>query len=60
MNQASEWVYEVWIKLPFGFGLIRLKDKFRHLQYHKYGIWRKTVEGNITHERLYWPKSYTK
>jgi hypothetical protein len=62
MSQACEWVYEVWLKLPFGFAIIRLKDKFERLgQYHKYGIWRKT-EGPIGtfRERLYWPRSYIK
>jgi len=59
---AVEWVYEVWLKLPFGFAIIRLKEKFNRLsQYNKWGLWRKTERplGYIT-ERLYWPKSFYK
>ncbi len=58
MSYAVEWIYEVVLKLPKGFRIVRLKNRFSHLKYHRFALHRKTENPIGTyHERYYWPKT---
>lgn len=53
MSGPAEWVYKVWLPLPFGYAVLRLQDKFSHLNYVKWVFWRKQKLG-VGHFREYY------
>jgi len=64
MSGAVEWVFEIFLKLPMGFAIIKLKDKYKdkRLGFAKWALWSKKKLG-VGHyqEKVYWtsrePKS---
>jgi hypothetical protein len=62
---AVEWVYEIvpWIRLPFGWRVIRLKTRFKAKlgdQYKSPMLYRKTEVGTGFYREEYWPQTYLK
>lgn len=61
-GEAQTWVYRIFLQLPFGYAIIKVKDEFNHLfRFPRWVLWRKTEikhpkYGRVTREQYLWPK----
>lgn len=61
MKQECEWLFDYFIKLPFGFSIIKLKSKYRILNYYRnWALRRKIKNKDGSFSETYWPKDLSK